>query len=364
MNIIKYFPEEAKKALTNNGANVISEIGHDVLVDVVHDVLIGENLRNSTELLTRKRLLTLNAAIVHMIVEGISHDENFIINLHSEASKRLLQKGVPKEEKWILEWILGLTDKAFQNVLRDDTSNLERYQKEFSEVIEKSNAEFSRDYGVLSGKLQINDKAVDIDWNVLSNLMTIIGSQTLAIRGSDKSTFGKLFEKLVLGSLLEILGFRQVVEGEVGDGKKVYWLSERKEKRESDATILLEKGKGVRFDIGFIGRGNPEITLDKVSRFEREIELHATKYHMTTIIVVDRVGANSRIETLAEAIDGHIVQMSGAYWVKNVAKILKERFNYKDEILDKTGLELQEIVRSRLDKVDFTKLIGTAFQED
>ena len=112
-----------------------------------------------------------------------------------------------------------------------------------------------------------------IDWDTILQIMTSIGAQTLAIRGSEKSTYGKLYERLILGVLLEILGFKLVNRENIKNPKKVFWLSSRDEKRESDATLLFEAGKGVRFDIGFIGRGNPEISLDKVSRFEREITL-------------------------------------------------------------------------------------------
>jgi hypothetical protein len=71
---------------------------------------------------------------------------------------------------------------------------------------------------------------------------------------------------------LHILGFEYVTPPP-HKTSRVFWLSSREERRESDATLLYEAGKGVRFDIGFIGRGNPEISLDKVSRFEREISL-------------------------------------------------------------------------------------------
>jgi len=99
---------------------------------------------------------------------------------------------------------------------------------------------------------------------------------------------------------LTLLGFRLVSKENIIDFNKVFWLSERKEKRESDATALIRAGQGVRFDIGFIGRGNPEISLDKVSRFEREIELGRQKHYMATIILVDRIGERSRIVELAE----------------------------------------------------------------
>src|SRR3990172_192510 len=112
----------------------------------------------------------------------------------------------------------------------------------------------------------------DISKYAMKSLIKTIGAQTLAIRGSEKSAYGKLFEKLVLGSLLHILGFKHIAPPPQ-EYEKVFWLSSRNEKRESDATLLYELGQGVRFDIGFIGRGNPEISLDKVTRFEREISL-------------------------------------------------------------------------------------------
>ena len=358
MDVVKWFPEKAKKALTNTGSDVINEIGKDVIVDIVHDVLIGENLRNSTELLTRKRLLTLNASLLCMFVKGAAQDENFLIKLHESARTRLLQGGVKKDEKWILEWILGLTDKAFQNVLRDDAADLERYQTEYSNIIDLAAREFVTEYGTLSARVKINDTIADFDWKTISSLMTAIGSQTLAIRGSDKSTFGKLFEKLVLASLLTVLGFKKTTPGDIGDGNMVFWLSERKDKRESDATLLFTKGKGVRFDIGFIGRGNPEISLDKVTRFERFEEINGERRYMATIIIVDRIGAGSRIEGMAEDVDGHIVQMSGTYWPKKVAEILNDINGYEDDILHVNGMELQNLIRSRLEKVNFAELLG------
>src|SRR5690606_14779641 len=103
-----------------------------------------------------------------------------------------------------------------------------------------------------------------INWLFMIYLLNTIGSQTLTIRGSDKSTYGKLFEKLVLGSLLHVMGFDFQKSGELENPNRVFWLSSNDDDRESDATLLYEAGKGVRFDIGFIGRGNTEISLDKV----------------------------------------------------------------------------------------------------
>jgi len=362
----KYFPEEARKGLSSKGSDIIQEIGIDIIKGVVFDVLTGKNLRDSTELLTRKRIITLNVATLAMMVRGASADKNFVKNLPEEAYKKLSGGGLKKDERWLMQWVLGLTDKAFQNVLRDETAGIEKYKTDYLKITERAIVEFKKDYGELTGKISLTktDSAA-LDWNFLVQLMNTIGSQTLAIRGSDKSTFGKLFEKLMLGALLSILGFEMVDKNNVAKPTNVFWLSSRADKRESDATLLYKPGKGIRFDIGFIGRGNPEISLDKVSRFEKEVEFGRQKWYMGTIIIVDRIGKNSRIEELAKAIDGHIVQMSGAYWPVQVAKILKNTFGYDNPILHTKPNKIDAYLKAKVGSVNFEKILNTrAFAEE
>jgi hypothetical protein len=354
--INQYFPEKARKLLTSNGRELIGQIGLDIVRNLVFDVLCGKNLRDSTELLTRKRIATLNAAVLVMMLRGSGKNKNFMEKL-PDVSARELKKQLSKADRWILEWNLGLTDKAYQNVLRDNPKNLEDYRKKFIEILREVVSESKREYGNLGGHIQLEGDLIDVDWGTLLQILTSVGAQTLAIRGSEKSTYGKLFERLILGVLLQILGFQLVRKENIKKPEKVFWLSSRDEKRESDATLLFEAGRGVRFDIGFIGRGNPEISLDKVSRFEREIVLGKTKWFMATIIVVDRVGKNSRIEKLAKQIGGDIVQMSGAYWPVRVAEILKERTGYKSELLGLAGDAAHNRLKKKIDKIDLKKII-------
>ena len=354
--INQHFPEKARKLLTSNGRELITQIGLDIVRNIVLDVLCGKNLRDSTELLTRKRIATLNAAALVMMLRGSKKDKKFIENL-PDISVKELKKRLQKADRWILEWNLGLTDKAYQNVLRDNPKNLDDYKTKFVEILREVVLESKKEYGNLAGQIKLDGDLIDIDWDTILQIMTSIGAQTLAIRGSEKSTYGKLYERLILGVLLEILGFKLVDRANIKNPKKVFWLSSRDEKRESDATLLFEAGKGVRFDIGFIGRGNPEISLDKVSRFEREITLGKTKWFMATIIVVDRIGPNSRIEALAKQIGGDIVQMSGAYWPVRVAEVLKERTGYKSELFGMKDKEILQYLKKKIAKIDFQKLI-------
>ena len=64
--------------------------------------------------------------------------------------------------------------------------------------------------------------------------------------------------------------------------KKYFWLSHMDEyERETDATVVYN-GKAISIDIGFIGRGNPEITLDKVTRFGAYKRIGGVNHDMAT----------------------------------------------------------------------------------
>ena len=156
--------------------------------------------------------------------------------------------------------------------------------------------------------------------------------------------YGKFFEKMILGSVLSLLGFH-LVDHETTE-MKTFWLSSRGSKRESDATLIWADNQGIRFDIGFIGVGNPEITLDKVSRFDRVDEIDGTSHSLSTIIIVDRVGRNSRIPQMAEAIGGRIIQMSATNWAQTLGEELEATLNgYVSPLADLNNKDYEQAVR-------------------
>ena len=125
---------------------------------------------------------------------------------------------------------------------------------------------------------------------------------------------------------------------------------------------LVGDGQGVRFDIGFIGPGNPEITLDKVSRFEKVAEISGRPFELKTIIVVDRIGEGSRIVDLAELIDGQIVQMSSSLWAKDLDKILSETFGGYQRVFppDARVADIRQLALERVDRADLEQLLHSA----
>jgi hypothetical protein len=357
-SLTELIPPADLNLLSASGSQLVAQIGLDVVRGVVLDILTGKNLRDSTETLTRRRIATLNLATLEMFIKGSAGSEDFVEQLPQLATELLAQKRLSKAERWLAQWVLGLTDKAFQNVLRDDPTAIADYRDRYIEICEEVIAVREAESGALQGAIAINgNRKAQVNWLWMTYLLNTIGAQALAIRGSEKSAYGKLFEKLVLGSLLHILGFKHILPPPQ-EYERVFWLSSRNEKRESDATLLYELGQGVRFDIGFIGRGNPEISLDKVTRFEREISLGRSRFFMATIILVDRIGANSRIEQMAKEVKGIIIQMSAGYWPKQVAQVLSETMGFKHALVHMSDREIEKYLRKAVQKVPLEQFVG------
>lgn len=256
----------------------------------------------------------------------------------------------------MLQWLLGLTTKGVQNILRDSDSALDRYKDQFVATHRDLVQQCIREYGPVAGTIAVEGRRVTVSWEFLLSLFCTIGSQTLAIRGSEKSTYGKLFERLVLGTVLQSLGLKHV-KYPPKEQRNVFWLSSRLGARESDAAVLVSPGKAARFDIGFIGRGNPEISKDKVSRFERVLELNGTKHYWATFIIVDRVGERSTLVEQAETINGTIVQMSMSYWPKELAKALQRRMGYRAALLRVPDAQVDAWLRKKVDATDIESFV-------
>jgi len=349
---------EALDLLSTTGADLVAKLGLDALRTVVLDVLSGRNLRDSTEMLTRRRLATLNAAMVAMFVKGTTLQPDFIEELPHIAERILKQKRLTKAEKWVAQWALGLTTKATQNVLRDDATLLSEYRQRYVQTCEVVIQESLACYGDLAGEIVLGEHwKTSLTWKFMVYLLGAAGAQTLTIRGSEKSTYGKLFERLILGTLLSILGFKYTPTG-AQNFKNEFWLSSSQTAtRESDATALVSAGQGVRFDIGFIGRGNPEISLDKVTRFAHELEMNEAKWYMATIVIIDRISKKSSLKEMARAVNGDIVQMSMGYWPQEVARVLHERTGFDHALITMPHKQIRAYLREAIQHVALTEFL-------
>lgn len=354
--LIELLPQNFSALLESKGVTFIKRAGDENVRQVVVDVLCGSNLRASTEHLTRLRLGKLNAATFMVYLLGLHTAKGFGRAIPQMAFETITGRA-PKAEKVLCTWMIGLTGKGVQNVLRDDEKQLKKYTEAFASNLKRLAVETEKETGPLQCCVKFADgKESILDWLDILSLFCTIGSQTLAIRGSEKSTYGKLFERLVLGSVLTVLGFEQTVYPPKKISK-VFWLSSKVGEREADATLLVAPGQAIRFDLGFIGRGNPEITKDKVSRFERNLEINEQTYHSATCIIVDRVSEGSGLEAQAKRAGAKVIQMSMCYWPIELAKWLSTKFEYKTDIADCKPMELPALLKKKLAAVSFENFV-------
>jgi hypothetical protein len=361
-SISDLFPDKSRLLLTGGGKDFIERIGVETTRRVIHHVMMGENLRQQTEPLTRRRVAQISGAMVALFARGCLEIENFTDSLSDMAVEQLRVKKTDKSAVWPAQWLIGLTGKSVQNVLRSKSDALENYISDFESAIEEAAHKCREDMGNLKMTLGFMEdskgRQVELDWKDITRLTTAIGAQTLAIRGSDKSIYGKLFERLILGSFLTILGFERVNPATNTKDAEVFWLSDSSDLRESDATLLVKRGKLARFDIGFIGVGNSEISKDKLSRYAREVEMAGGKSSSVTFIIVDRLPRTGKTQKAAEAIGAEIIQMSMKYWPRELAQRLGARLGIKHEIQKMADSKISDYLERKLDVIPVQEFLA------
>lgn len=350
--LAKLFPESGKILLTGGGKDFVERIGVEAIRNVVSSVLNGQNIRTQTEPISRRRIAQVSGALVAMFTQGYLQIEDFQKKLSSLAIDQL-KHSRGNANVWPAQWVIGLTGKLVQNVLRGKAEELDNYVKEFETAISdaaKHCYEQLGDYSMTLGYVENKEgKQVALDWEGIARITTAIGAQTLAIRGSDKSMYGKLFERLILGSVLTLMGFKRVDPKNNKETHGVFWLSDSSDDRESDSTVIVSPGKLARFDIGFIGSGNSEISKDKLSRYSREVEREGgEKSSSITFIVVDRLPETGKTLDAAKKIGAEIIQMSMQFWPRLLARKMKERFGFEHELQNVNDHDLPSYIQQHL----------------
>ncbi len=356
------FPQKSRLLLTGGGKEFVERIGKDAVKQVVLGVLCGENIRTQTEPLTRQRLGQVSGAMIALFANGWMRMDDFTHEMSGMAVTQLKSSNLSdKASVWPAQWILGLTGKSVQNVLRSRKEAMASYIKDFENAVRESARHCREDIGDLSLKLgYVADRKQtrELNWEDITRITTALGCAASTVRGSDKSIYGKLFERLVLGSVLTILGFRKVQLGAAKTAQGVFWLSDNSATREADATAIFEPGKLARFDIGFIGPGNSEISKDKLSRFERDLERADGKYSSKTFIVVDKLPETSKTKNAAQRIGAEIVQMSMRFWPRELAIRMARHFTFKHELVHMPDEKVRDYLAAKLRPVAIEEFLS------
>ena len=356
MGIFDSYNSIGKNNIKATSSDFINMVGEKGIRDIVIKVFLGGNVRDITETITQRRLINSYAAMLDLYLNSISEHAQTTEEFAQYVADDLIHsKGAAK----MLDlWLLGLTKKGFDNIVRSE-EHIADYQYTFSSSVDNAVQDLENIYGKLYGTIEINERSLNLDWKILSLMFIAVGAQTLSIRGSAKSMNGKMFERLVLCCLLSVFGFEYLHKApEVTDrAKRLFWLSNMDEnERETDATAVYN-GLAVSIDIGFIGRGNPEITLDKVTRFNAYKQIGGIPHDMSTIIIVDTVGENSDLFNKAERVNGHVLQMKHEDWTVQFSRILCWIFDI-DHILNRMQInDLGQYFKSELDRIDINKFI-------
>ena len=79
---------------------------------------------------------------------------------------------------------------------------------------------------------------------------------------------------------------------------------------------------------------------------------------MTTIVLVDSIGHRSRIVEMAEGIGGRVVQMSMTHWIREVARILAEKIEFKHPIAEMNDHESLLYIRDKMRDVDLREIMN------
>ena len=373
LKLSKLMPDSGKLLLTGTGKDFVARVGEQLIRNAVLGVLCGENLREQTEHLTRSRISQLSVAMLALYFRGKLDEPDFSNKLLEISSEQLkAARRASTTDIWPAMWFLGLTVKSMQNVLKDKHEMLDDYLIKFEKVQSLAISKAENDFGKLSGKLKLikdggTEDAIELNWRDLLQLMTAIGAKTLTLRGSDKSLYGKLFEKLVLGSVLSILGYKRVDRPESIDEAKAigaFWLSDGSGNRESDATLLYKQAAQVRFDIGFIGPGNPEISKDKMSRFSIEPGIAKARTYTKTFIIVDRLNKTDRTLAQAAKTEAEIIQMSMRYWPRSLAEALSKVTNQDYDIASITDEKMRQFLEKKLAQIPLLDFLDSVRVDD
>lgn len=351
MDLFDNYSEIGKENITTSRKKLTDVIGEDGIKDIVTNILLGGNVRDSTEFIVQRRLLVSYASMLELFTHHLSHISS--MDDYSDLVTEELKRQPNNLRRTLYLWLLGLTGKGLDNIVRGD-ENINDYNESFTFSMEETVESLSEQFGELSGDLELNGKHLDLNWEKLSILLLSIGSQTLTIRGSAKSTNGKMFEKLILGSLLYALGFtyyntppKKIDSNDVG-----FYLSHMDvSERETDATIFY-KGKAISIDIGFIGKGNPEISLDKVTRFGSIKRIGDIDHDMSTIVIVDTVGENSDIFNKAENVGASIIQMKDKDWILQFSKLLETELHITDTLKGISVSNLRDYLTDKLNNLN------------
>jgi hypothetical protein len=309
----EHFPSDRRHLIGSiSGNSIISEMSSTEFRTMLIECLTGRNPRIHTENWAQSRVFHgVFTGIQEMYASGLKTDPKFITNAPNVASLYLKnhherKKRLEKNDVLLCQWVCNLTSKGWDNILQANSQNLITWGNSVKESVNWVK------YG-------------DLETNLIN--MTIYNA-SLAKKGGLKSAMGNLFEPLLLFTSLRACGLKFVTEELYDSAKIPCFVLNVNEGRQSDAQIktTLSNTSKIDIDIGFIGKGNPEIIADKTQRFGNLLG-GGKKPLEGTIIIVSAIPETEGAQLVvrqATILGAKVVTMSGCNWIYELSKILIE----------------------------------------
>lgn len=349
----------------------IETVGKGEIKKSLKEILLnGANYRILTEKHIQTKIINSGLNLIKLLKLMISSCNKKTKSLPlsifflSVASNLLLEPKSSEEYRISLS-ILGLTNKSLDNVLDCDYTQLYDYCFDLSSTI-KNFIETNYNYEKSKDSVDIPVSCCYV-FNVIS-LMSV-SALALQLRGSMKSMVGKLFEKLILGTTLTLYGFKYESNPPKNDDESKYkklkkeaiptfWLSSKESGgREKDATIIY-KNKIIDIDIGLIGKGNPEVAADKLSRFKPEYKIKNLKFETKTIVVIANLNTGDIIKESAKKYKSSVVGIrNNSDWTLELYTNIVNFLNYNYHFSKKSNKYSEKLV-NQIDRTDISQFFN------
>ncbi len=310
------FPKNRRHLIgTISGSSIIEEMSANEFRQMIIECLTGRNPRIHTENWAQAKIYHgVFTGIEEMFAAGKAGDKGFISNAPKRAAEALRKhhkstrnsrSRLQKEDIVLCQWVCNLTSKGWDNILQANPDNLVDWGN--SVVASIGNVSYG-----------------DIEKNIVNMALY---NASLAKKGGVKSAMGNLFESLLLYSSLTACGVRYAAAETFAATAAPCFTLNVNEGRQSDAQIktgLAAPGK-IDIDIGFIGKGNPEIIADKTQRFGNLVG-GGEKPLDDTIIVVSAIPETESARLVvrqATLLGATVITMSGNNWVHDLSEALR-----------------------------------------
>jgi len=282
---------------------------------IVLTILLGKNYRSITEKATRLEISVFMSWLLNVCHRAnIAFGNDWLIELQKECIR---QTGL--ESRWLRVWLMGLALKTTQNLglhINDYEAYLKKIKNESDVLVEK---------GATSIQLQTNDlspKSLSVGDSVW--ILQMSGAAVLTLRGSTKSTIGKLLEKAIARACLSALGLQE------GKHFDINLPADAEVIREIDAEILTNRGKA-RMDVALIGTGNQEVSDDKLNRVGKN-----------GIVLVDKIGSKSNVPKNAASAGVRLIEIQNhsplSELYNHLLPIMPKSIKLKKPPIDEKGL--------------------------